>query len=133
MKTPKMTISRFAGSAGVSVETIRYYQRCGLLPVPRTKITGYREYDDHILQQLRFIQRAQLAGFTLRQIKQLLEFDPVSERHSIQEITRTQVKKLSEQIEKLRQIYAALQGWLGDCEQVENQETCPIIKALGDL
>ncbi|HVV68168.1 MAG TPA: MerR family transcriptional regulator [Gammaproteobacteria bacterium] len=132
MKTPKMTISRFARSAGVGVETVRYYQRCGLLPVPRTKMSGYREYDNSILQQLRFIQRAQLAGFTLKQIKQLIDFDPMFERHQIQEMTRNQIKALDAQIKQLQKISTALKGWLSDCEQAGHKVVCPIIKALGE-
>ena len=66
------TIGRLAREAGVNIETIRYYQRRGLLPQPGRPLQGFRRYGDEALARLRFIKRAQQLGFTLREIKELL-------------------------------------------------------------
>jgi len=75
-----MTIAKLARAAEVGVETVRYYQRRGLLPVPRAggqkgKAPAFRHYDQAHVQTLRFIRRAQAAGFTLEEIKELLALD----------------------------------------------------------
>ena len=81
-----MTISEFARAGGVGVETIRFYHRRGLLPVPKAMTTTYRTYNIALLQQLRFIRSLQVGGFTLQEIKQLMAYDALYERQKIQDI-----------------------------------------------
>ena len=70
-----MTIGRLAATAGVSVETIRYYQRRGLLDEPRKPFRGFRHYPADMAKRVRFIKRAQALGFTLEEIVSLLRLD----------------------------------------------------------
>src|SRR6185295_13399529 len=83
-----MTIAKLARAAEVGVETVRYYQRRGLMPVPRAggqkgTESAFRHYDDAHLQRLMFIRRAQTAGFTLEEIKELLSLDRTRDRARI--------------------------------------------------
>lgn len=70
-----MTIGRLAKSAGVTVETVRYYERCGLLPRPRRSGRAYRRYPPDMAQRIGFIKRVQSLGFSLEQIRALLDLD----------------------------------------------------------
>ena len=86
-----MTISQLARGAGVGVETVRYYQRRGLLPDPRpqkTGATGIRHYGPDELRRLRFIRQAQTAGFTLEEIAELLRLDSGNDRARAREMAR---------------------------------------------
>ena len=77
----EMTIAKLARAADVGVETVRYYQRRGLMPVPRAAgKSAYRHYDGGHLQRLFFIRKAQAAGFTLEEIKELLVLDRTRDR-----------------------------------------------------
>lgn len=130
MQPSKMTISRLAQAAGIGVETVRYYHRRGLLPIPKTVDGKYREYNPTFLQQLRFIQRAQAAGFSLAEIKQLISFDPIIERDQIQTITSQRLKQLTLKIKELQNIAIALHQVLTECEHTPSHKSCPIIKIL---
>lgn len=130
MLSEKLTISRFAQQGGVSVETVRFYHRRGLLPFPRTNGTGVREYQPCHLQQLRFIRQAQLAGFSLNEIKTLLQLDPVHDRLRIQALAKKQLDKLYQQIEELQQVALGLHYLVNTCGQSEEGAHCPIIKAF---
>ena len=86
-----MTIGQLARQGGVNVETIRYYQRRGLLPVPPQSASApsegrVRRYDEAVLRRLRFIKSAQAAGFTLTEIAELLELDASSDRARAREL-----------------------------------------------
>lgn len=130
MLSEKLTISRFAKQGGVSVETVRFYQRRGLLPIPKTDGRVIREYQPCHLQQLHFIRQAQLAGFSLDEIKTLLNFDPVHDRLHIQALAKRQLDKLYQQIEELQQVARSLHHLVNACEQSEEGVHCPIVKAL---
>ena len=93
MLPEKFTISRFAKQGGVSVETVRFYHRRGLLSLPKPDKTRFREYGPCHLQQLRFIRQAQLAGFTLDEIKTLLNLDSIHDRLYIQALAKKQATR----------------------------------------
>ncbi len=125
----KMTISQFARAGGVGLETVRFYQRRGLLPIPKTT-NGYRHYDETILQRLRFIRRAQLGGFTLKEIKELLQYSPLEHRQRIQDIARARLDKLTLHVKQLENIRDALTQLVDQCEKQDPQAICPIMQAL---
>jgi MerR family mercuric resistance operon transcriptional regulator len=126
----EMTIAKLAKAAEVGVETVRYYQRRGLMPVPRaTGRTAYRHYDDSQLQRLRFIRRAQAAGFTLEEIKELLALDRTTDRARIRVLAGQRLEALARQAEELEASRMALQRLLGAC-QGSNRGACPIIEAF---
>jgi MerR family mercuric resistance operon transcriptional regulator len=126
----KLTIARLAKGAGVGVETVRYYQRRALMPVPKTSGEGaYRTYDEEHVQRLRFIRRAQAAGFTLEEIGELLEADPLADRARVHEFAAASLKALAAQQAELDAARAALERLVGDCER-SRAKACPIIGAF---
>jgi len=125
-----MTIAKLARAAEVGVETVRYYQRRGLLAVPRTGgHTAFRHYDASHLQTLRFIRRAQAAGFTLEEIKELLALDRTRDRARIRVLAGVRLEALARQAQEIEEARQSLQRLLGAC-QGSNRGPCPIIEAF---
>lgn len=130
MKT--MTIGQLARLAGVGVETLRFYEREGLLEPPGRRESGYRQYHPAVVGRLRFIQRAKALGFTLREIKDLLRL------HEDEDATRADVKRRAQEkiadiearIEDLRRMRAALGKLAEACDGDGPLHGCPIIQAL---
>lgn len=129
--THSMTISQFAQAGGVGVETVRFYHRRGLLPLPKLKQEdSCRRYDDALLRQLRFIRHAQLGGFTLEEIKKLLQSDPLTDRQNIQEMAKKRLAQLTSHIDQLIHIRNALEQMIQHCEESHLEAPCPIVQAL---
>ena len=127
-----MTISQLARSAGVGVETVRYYQRRGLLPDPqpqRTGVTGIRHYGAEEVRQLRFIRSAQAAGFTLEEIRELLLLDSSEDRPRAREMARDRIGSLDAQIADLQKARQALAKLARECAGGGNGP-CPIISSF---
>src|SRR5688572_10363894 len=96
-----LTIARLASAGGVGVETIRFYQRRGLLDVP-PKAGSVRRYGTSDLERLRFIRQAKAAGFTLEQIRELLALDAGADRSRARQLALERVAALDEQIKQLK-------------------------------
>lgn len=125
-----MTIAKLARAAEVGVETVRYYQRRGLMPVPRAGgKTAFRHYDPSHLRTLRFIRRAQAAGFTLEEIKELLSLDRTRDRARIRLLAGARLEALAEEARRLEESRQALQRLLGACHG-SHRGPCPIIEAF---
>lgn len=127
-----MTISQLARGAGVGVETVRYYQRRGLLPDPRPRKTGaagIRHYGPGELRRLRFIRQAQTAGFTLEEIAELLRLDSGNDRARAREMARARIATLGEQIAELQRARKSLAGLAKDCASGSGGP-CPIIASF---
>jgi MerR family mercuric resistance operon transcriptional regulator len=124
-----MTIARLAGAAGVGVETVRYYQRRGLLPTPKKRSGAYRTYGEGDLERLIFIRRAQSAGFSLEEIQELLSLDRSNDKKRVRELARERLVALDLKITELREAQAALTKLLGVCEK-RSAGPCPIIEAF---
>lgn len=125
-----MTIAKLAKTAGVGVETVRYYQRRGLMPVPKACGATYRTYDRKDAERLLFIRRAQSAGFTLEEISELLKLDPSQGRNRIRELARERLGTLENRIAELRASQTALEALWQTCVATA-QGPCPIIEAFG--
>ncbi len=123
-----MTISALAHSAGVNVETVRYYQRRGLLDTPE-RGAGMRRYDDAAVQQLSFIRSAQGAGFTLEQIGELLHLDAGQDRERARELAAERIAALDVKIAQLQSARDALHKLARQCHASE-EGPCPIIAAF---
>ncbi len=123
-----MTIARLGAAAGVGVETVRYYQRRGLLAVPASA-GAVRRYGPGDVRRLRFIRRAQAAGFTLEQIRELLALDAGEDRKRARELALERVAALDEQIRRLKEARGALRKLAGECAQ-EQPGGCPILRAF---
>lgn len=127
-----MSIAQLARSAGVGVETVRYYQRRGLLPDPRpqkTGASGIRHYGEEEARRLRFIRSAQAAGFTLEEIAELLRLDSTDDRPRAREMARTRIAALDQQIEALRNARQSLSKLARECA-TGGKGPCPIIAAF---
>jgi MerR family mercuric resistance operon transcriptional regulator len=130
MARTRMTIARLARTADVGVETVRYYQRRGLMPTPpATGESAYREYSEGEVRRLRFIRRAQAAGFTLEEIRGLLALDSSIDRARIRELAGARLKALEAQREELERSRQSLERLLHTCRRSETGP-CPIIEAF---
>lgn len=128
--TPQaMTIGRLARAAGVGIETIRYYQQRGLLPLPST-IGTYRHYPVAVVERIRFIKRAQELGFSLDEISELLGLEDGAERTSIRRIASDRLQQIELKLSDLRRMQKALKHLVTSCEHTRADLPCPIIATL---
>lgn len=128
----EFTIGVLARSAGVNVQTVHYYERRGFLfPVGR-KPSGYRLYDDESLKRLKFIRRAKEIGFTLKEIKELLDLNIASPAACarVKEQTERKLGSVEEKMEALGSIKKALEDLIVACEKRRPTEKCPILKTI---
>lgn len=130
MRVPPMTIGRLAKAAGVNVETIRYYQRIGLLPVPARASGAIRRYSREMLQRLRFIRRAQRLGFALDEVALLLMLSNGLHCRETRELAQRKLALVEEKITDLAAMRKALAGLIRACAGRGRRRGCPIIKAL---
>lgn len=127
-----MSISQLARSAGVGVETVRYYQRRGLLADPRpqkTGVSGIRHYGPDEVRRLRFVRSAQAAGFTLEEIAELLHLDSTDDRPRAREMARSRIRALDAKIAELQRARRSLSKLATDCA-AGGKGPCPIIAAF---
>lgn len=127
-----MWITQAAREAGVNVQTLRYYERRGLLPKPARRDSGYREYAPDAVRIVRFIKRAQELGFSLDEIQQLVKLRGVRrvERHRVRAIAEHKIADIDQKIEQLKSMRAALSSLVDACHEGGPAE-CQIIEALG--
>lgn len=128
----RMTIGRFAKAAEVGVETVRFYQRRGLLAVPRAGAGKFREYDPDSLQRVRFIRKAQTAGFTLSEIKELLTLDRTNQRQRIRAIAGAKLSQLEQRVRELDSVRHSLAHLVHHCETAPAGRPCPIVMSFTD-
>lgn len=129
---PRLTIGKLAEVAGVGVETIRFYQRSGLLQEPERPLSGYREYTNDDTRRIRFIKRAQTLGFSLEDIAGLLKLDGPQTCSVTHDLALNKLHLVEEKIAALASIRDALQGMVRQCELKHQRGTCPIIQSLID-
>lgn len=123
-----MTIASLAREGGVGVETVRYYQRRGLLREP-DRMGAVRRYDVEDARRLRFIRSAQRAGFSLAEIAELLELDAAEDRSRAREIARDRLRQIDQRIADLNEA----RGWLSRLERecaAGKGDECPILRAF---
>lgn len=126
------TTGQLARLSGVGVETIRYYERKGLIPEPPRRESGYRQYPEDTLSRLRFIRRAKALGFRLKDIKELLELR-VAPGTTCADIRRSAEVKITDvrvKLEMLRQIEQTLVTLTATCPGRGPVSDCPILDAL---
>ena len=109
-----LSIGKLAAAGGVGVETIRYYQRRGLIETP-SRCDGIRRYGSNDIRRLRFIRQAQAAGFTLEEIKELLDLDAGEDRARARELANARVKALDVRIAELKDARDALRRLAREC------------------
>lgn len=128
-----MTISELARSVGVGVETIRFYQRKGLLfdpkPGANPGATTHRHYGDEELRRLRFVRSAQRAGFSLEEIGELLALDSSEDRAAVRDLAKKRIATLDAKIFELLSARRSLEALAKECES-GSEGPCPIIAAF---
>ncbi|MDQ3079644.1 MAG: MerR family transcriptional regulator [Pseudomonadota bacterium] len=124
-----LTIGKLAIAGGIGVETIRFYQRKGLLAQP-TRESGIRRYGSEDLRRLRFIRHAQAAGFTLDEIKDLLMLDAGEDRTRARTFAASRIKALDAKIAELRTARNALKRLATECSE-GSKGPCPILSSFG--
>ena len=128
-----MTISGLARAGGVGVETVRFYQRRGLLETPDRDgsglTRGVRRYDDQDVRRLKFVRSAQAAGFTLDQIGELLRLDAGQDRARARELAAGQLAALDMKIAELQAARDSLRRLASACH-ASDEGPCPIISAF---
>jgi len=125
----EFTIGRLAVAAGVNVETVRYYQRIGLIDEPTKPAQGFRKYPNEMLEHIKFIKRAQQLGFSLREISDLIE---LGDGHCRDVRIRAEQKrdKIVKQIQDLQTLQDTLNQLIRACHSGKGQQKCPIVKSL---
>ncbi len=126
------TISQVATAADVNVQTIRYYERRGLFPIPRRTPAGYRQYTEDAVARLRFIKHAQDLGFSLQQIQELLG---LRVRHgaacdTVERKTRQKIAVVQQRIRDLQRMKRTLEQLAAACTARRPTDDCPILEVL---
>ncbi|MDA8250476.1 MAG: MerR family DNA-binding protein [Rhodospirillales bacterium] len=128
-----MTIGQAASQAGVGIETVRFYERQGLIEQPRKpEGVGVRRYPADLVDRIRFIREAQQLGFALREASELLALraDPGTDCSEVREQATTKLQDVRQKIERLRQIGAALESLIASCPGRGTLQACSIMDAL---
>ena len=123
-----LSIKKYAEAGDVGIETIRFYQRKGLLDKPE-KGEGIHRYGEADVRRLRFIRMAQRAGFTLEEIRELLALDSGQDRPRVRELARTRIAKLNEQIAEMERARDYLQKLARQCA-AKSLGPCPILASF---
>ncbi len=129
-----LTIGQLANSAGVGRETVRFYERKGLIPDPGRTDSGYRRYPADAVERLRFIRRAQGLGFTLEEIGDFLELrvDEVAACGAVEARARQKLDSVAEKLTELRRMKKVLERLVAACAAREPTSDCPILEELED-
>lgn len=127
-----LSIGQVAQRAGVGVQTIRFYEKEGLLPEPSRRPSGYRQYSEDAIRRLRFIRRARDLGFSLDEIRELfaLRVDPGSTCGTVKRRALAKVVEVEEKIAALQRIRSALLELADSCKGTGPTSECPILDAL---
>ncbi len=126
-----LTIGRLAKTASVGVETIRFYEREGLMAAPERTASGYRLYPPAAAERLGFIRRAKALGFSLAEIRELLGLaEPSGDRAKVKALTEHKLAEIEQRIEELHRMRQALSELDRQCSGQGPVEGCPIIEAL---
>ena len=127
-----MTIGQIAREAGIGVETIRFYEREGLLERPARRQSGYRQFEPDAISRLRFIKQAQRLGFTLREVRELLalKLDPSAKRSQLRDRALAKVADIDQRISELKRMRKSLAPLIKACDGKGAIEGCPILNAI---
>jgi MerR family mercuric resistance operon transcriptional regulator len=123
------TIGQLANKAEVNVETIRYYERRGLIERPDKPPTGYRRYDNEVIYRLLFVRRAKTLGFKLDEIETLLLLS-VGHCTEIQSLAEQKLEQVQDKIKDLQSLEDVLSDLVRQCNASVDEAHCPIVDAL---
>ena len=128
----ELSTGKLAKAADVNVETLRYYEKRGLLPEPPRRDSGYRRYPQESVERLRFIKGAQELGFTLTEIKELLTLrvDENATKGDVRRRAEQKVLQINDKIDALRKMQEALTHLIHECSGEGPTSDCPILEAM---
>ena len=129
-----MRTSQVATEAGVNIQTLRYYERRGLLPEPERSDSGYRSYDTHAVRTVRFIKGAQQLGFSLEQIDTLLALAAGGPRNcdAAKALATEKIGDLEVKIARLSVMRDSLRQLVATCDRSPSKRDCPLLEAIED-
>jgi MerR family transcriptional regulator, copper efflux regulator len=129
-----LTISAVARQARVPLDTIRYYERRGLLPVPPRSAGGYRQYSPDAVRRLTFIKRAQALGFTLEEIAELLALQAVPDGTcgAVERRARAAMRRIETKLDELTRMRDAISRLATACRSAHPADECPMLTALDE-
>jgi len=122
------TIGELANKLKINVETIRFYQRKGLIQQPKKPLSGFRYYDETIADQLNFIIQAKTLGFTLQEISSLMSLD--NDCQQVQLLSLQKLTLIREKISNLQKLEQVISKMTASCNTNNSNENCPIIESL---
>ncbi len=127
-----LPIGKVARLSGVSIDTIRFYERNGLIPDPPRRESGYRDYPEETVFRLKFIKNAKEIGFTLAEIRELLGLRTTKKTNceSVQKMAEEKIRVVKEKIRNLEGIQVALEKLLESCREPGHTSECPILDVL---
>jgi len=127
-----MRTGELAADAGVNIQTVRFYERRGILPKPRRTAAGYRVYSADAVRLIRFIKRAQDLGFTLGEVEELLQLrnDRRASCAQVKSAGQAKMAAVDAKIASLKAMKRALAVLLASCERNDRDRECPILEAL---
>ena len=126
-----LTIGKLASAADVGVDTVRFYERAGLLKKPARSASGYRLYDAADAARLRFIRRAKTLGFSLDEIVELLKLnDGGGRRSAVRALAQTRLAEIEQKLLELGRMRDTLRGLVRKCHGEGSLESCPIIETV---
>ena len=127
-----LTIGKLAKQVGIGIETVRFYERQGLIDPPPRTASNYRIYPEDEVARLKFIKRAKALGFTLNEIKELLflRHDPHATKADIKNRTLAKIKDIEKKISDLTRIKTGLEHLASSCDGHGPLDECPILEAL---
>lgn len=130
-----MTIGQLAKLADVNIETIRYYERIGLLEDPHRNSTGYRQYTYEFLDRLRFIKTAKKIGFTLKDIQELFSLKVTSSTacDDVRLLADEKILEIKNKINNLTSMKLTLEKLIFSCKKNELTNNCPILQSINPL
>jgi Hg(II)-responsive transcriptional regulator len=128
-----LRIGELAKRSGLGIETIRFYERKGLLDEPQRRPSGYRQYDESVVARLQFIRRSKSLGFTLGEIDELLAlwFHPNTACHHVREKAARKIGEIDDRIQSLSDMKHSLKKVIAQCEQRDTLDECPLLDGLG--
>lgn len=130
-----ITIGELASRTGVGIETIRFYEKKGLIPDPERSHSGYRQYPEDAVRRIRFVLHAKDLGFSLAEIGELLSLrvDSRGGCASVKEKAQKKIDDMEQRIEILTAMRARLSRLIGSCEAREPTSECPILEVLENV
>ena len=128
-----LTIGVLAEAAGVNVETIRFYQRKGLMPEPEKPYGSIRRYGAAELARVRFIKSAQRLGFSLEEVGELLKLEDGARCSEARQLAEQKLVDVRQKLSDLQRIESVLAGLVARCSAVRGRVNCPLIASLQEV